>query len=79
MEIPRPTPSDGLAPHELVQQRVYVNRALTDLRATRRLSRTGSASYRDVRVAKRAFMKAQRKLEQTCLASQQGLVTVPAP
>ena len=79
MEIPRSTPSAGLAPHELVQQRVGVNRALADLRATRRLSRTGSASYRDVRVAKRAYLKAHRKLEQTCLASQQGLVTVPAP
>ena len=79
MEIPRPTPSASLAPHELVQQRVQANRALADWRATRRLSRTGSASYREVRVAKHAYLKAQRKLEQTCIATRQGLVTVPAP
>ena len=79
MDLRPPAQKNGLAPNEHVHQRVDLNRALSDWRSARRLNRTGSASYRDVRDAKHAYLKSRRKLEQICSAASLGPFTVPAP
>jgi hypothetical protein len=59
MEIP-PQNARAAAYYPDAKYRVDLNRALRDWKDLRRFSRTGGASYRDVRDARHRYARAQR-------------------